>query len=66
MGTEKRPPRQFHIRVSDEAARAVTERSAAMGIPVADWLTRAVVHALEHGKANGEPKDLRLPWSILL
>lgn len=37
-----------------------------MGMSVNDWLVRAVVHALEHAKSNGEPQPLRLPWSALL
>lgn len=65
VGTAK-PPRQFHIRVSDEVAAAVIKRADAMGLSRDEWLTRAVVHALMHAEQNGEPKPLRLPWSELL
>lgn len=66
MGTEKKPPRQFHIRIDEDAAAAVVERAAQMGVSVNDWLTRAVLHGIEHAKASGEPKPLQLPWTALL
>jgi predicted HicB family RNase H-like nuclease len=65
-GTEKLPPRQFHIRLPNDATRALTERAEAMGVSRETWVTRAVIHALEHAQTNGEPQPLRLPWSALL
>lgn len=58
--------RQLHVRLAAEVHEAAAERANAMGMSVNDWLVRAVVHALEHAKSNGEPQPLRLPWSALL
>jgi hypothetical protein len=57
---------QLHIRLDPEPAEAATKRATEMGVSLNEWLTRAVVHAIEHAKTNGEPQPLRLPWSVLL
>jgi predicted HicB family RNase H-like nuclease len=63
---EPKPPRQLHLRIPDDAFQALTDRAQAMGISRETWVTRAVLHALEHAKTTGEPQALRLPWSALL
>lgn len=58
--------RQLHVRLPVDAAAGASKRAGEMGISLNDWLVRAVVHALSHAEANGEPPPLRLPWSALL